>query len=188
MDWGKIIVEATGVALISAAGVIIATLLANLITDIKGYKKIAKQIGNTDNTTLSGQHERIETMVDERYSGLKEAVNSGNERLTGSIKDTISKVENVGGKVENIDKILAVEAKTKEMLYQSLDKDQQEIKRHVDGIMSLARNWEEVNARNKELERQVKELIVENERLKSKYDQLLVEMKGLKTKDKEMER
>lgn len=160
----------------SSAIIIVGTIVAAVIAGLFGMGRVQEKV------------EKVKEVLNKDHEGLEKTISKGNEQVAGSIKDTLDKVGAVESRVVNIDKILAVEAKTKELLYQSLDKDQQEIKRHVEGINALVRNWEEVNARNKELERQVKELIVENERLKSKYDQLLVEMKGLKTKDKEMER
>lgn len=109
----------------SSAIIIVGTIVAAVIAGLFGMGRVQEKV------------EKVKEVLNKDHEGLEKTISKGNEQVAGSIKDTLDKVGAVESRVVNIDKILAVEAKTKELLYQSLDKDQQEIKRNVEGINAL---------------------------------------------------
>lgn len=155
MDWGKILVDSITVAIIGAAAVIISTLLANWITDIKGYKNISRKIGDVSSTSLSGQHQEIER-----------AIAKGNEQIDKSLEKStaflLSKVETtsncIASQIKRIDERLIEESEAEKYRYLNLDKDQQIIREHVEGVYGLMKEWEKTVSRNIELENKVKVL------------------------------
>lgn len=180
MDWGQILVDSGIVAIISAGAVVISTLLANVFTDIKGYRKINRKIGDEPNITLIGQHKMIEGAVIDSKEQLSREIGASSSSLLSKIE---SSAHNLLSKVEKInDRIVEKDADQRNN-YRNLDKDQQKIKDNVEAIYGLMKDWERVNTRNKELENRVRELESQYAQLLSRYNQL-----SARNSERDMER
>ncbi|MDO0824069.1 hypothetical protein [Desulfosporosinus nitroreducens] len=170
VDWGKILLDSGIIAMISIAGAIVTTLLANVITDIKGYKNINRKIGDVFNTTLSGQHQ-----------GIERAITGGNEQLNKvlekSAESLLSKVETTSngilGQVHRINEKIVQEATAQQYSHENLSESQKELKNHINAIESLAKEWEA--------------LVTENKGLKTALHQARQEIQALNYKIQSME-
>lgn len=152
LNWGQILMDSLTVAIIGAVAVLGSTLLANWITDVKGYKKLNLKIGEVPNTTLSGQHKDIEAAIKEGNCSLNEQVK---DSIKGSTESILSSSNTILTKVEKINDHLIKEKADHENSFKNLDKDQQKIKGHVEGIHALVKDWERTISRNRELENKV---------------------------------
>jgi len=75
-------------------------------------------------------------------------------------------------KVEKIKDHLIKEKADQENSFKSMDKDQQKIMGHVEGIHALAKDWERTVNRNRELEAEVISLKGQIRELRRDYDRL----------------
>lgn len=150
------LVDGLIIAIIGAAGVIIANLLVTVINDIRGYKKISRRIGDTDSKgNLTSQHETIAKSITDGNNEMKDL-------LKNSTVDVLRQVQGIREK-------LIQEKAAQENSFKSLDKDQQKIMGHVEGIHLLARDWERMISRNRELEAEVFSLKNQVKEMENKY-------------------
>ncbi len=88
MNFGRVSMHDIVVAIIGG----IFVLIGNIIIDIRGYKKVSEKIGNVDNTTLSGQHKRIEQIITNKHEKINDTIKSVDEHLSRDVNKSIEKV------------------------------------------------------------------------------------------------
>lgn len=163
MNWGKIIMDSIVVAIIS----LIAVVISAIITDFKGYKKIAGKIGNLKSDTLEGQHERIKETIAERANSIEKMQNNEFNRIFN--------------KVDNIDKEMVANKER----YASLNLDQRGIS---DNVNRLVNEWEYAIVENKELKNRIKELEIKNRELEKQYKDLSFKYRKEKSRENDIEK
>lgn len=147
MGWGEILVGALIGTIIGAVALIISALITNIFSD----RKISRKIGEVGNTTLAGQHESIENTIDKNTGQINKMVENSTGLLLHSTKDVLKQVQGINEK-------LIKEKADQENSFKNLDKDQQKIMEHIEGVHLLAKEWERTISRNVELEKKVSSL------------------------------
>ncbi|WP_298203097.1 hypothetical protein [Desulfosporosinus sp.] len=146
-------------AIITGIFGIIAVLLKIVYDNKKGYEGVSSKIGSTDlKGNLVSQHGAIEESVNNAREVLNKEINTSSSLLLS--------------KVEKIKDHLIKEKADQENSFKSMDKDQQKIMGHVEGIHALAKDWERTVNRNRELEAEVISLKSQIRELRRDYDRL----------------
>lgn len=179
IDWGYVmdIAVATIVgALIAVAGSVVVNWLGNR----KGYKDIDSKIGSLDNTTLSGQHNKITNdIIDSINDNTKELNNKLDNKIGVLNNSTLSgQNEDIIKKVENISLFLEKEKEEKLLKNNSLGYDVQKINSSIEnlsGFTDIMKNLYSENSKLKaeiyNIKRDNKKLIQENNELKEQLVQ-----------------
>lgn len=174
IDWGYImdIAVATIVAsLVALAGTIIVNWLGNR----KGYKNIDDKIGTLDNTTLSGQHNKItQDLVNSINDNTKE-LNNKLENKIGALNNTTlsGQNEDIIKKVENISHFLEKEKEEKLLKNNLLGYDVQKVNSSIENLSGFADIMKNLSSENSKLKS-------ENFNLKNDNQNLTQENKELK--------
>lgn len=132
---------------------VIGTLGFSIWSDKKGYNRIAEKVGELNNTTLSGQHNEISSLIRNVKEDVKDTIIDRAEFTDRYTKELYSKVDQI---TKIMDK--------NEGRYENLNLDQREVRNNVN---ELVNSWEILIGDNKELKELVMNLKEENEILKS---------------------
>ena len=179
IDWGYVmdIAIATIVgALIAVAGSVVVNWLGNR----KGYKDIDSKIGSLDNTTLSGQHNKITNdIIDSINDNTKELNNKLDNKIGVLSNSTLSgQNEDIIKKVENISLFLEKEKEEKLLKNNSLGYDVQKINSSIENLSGFTDIMKNLSSENSKLKAEIynikrdnKKLIQENKELKEQLAQ-----------------
>jgi uncharacterized protein (DUF3084 family) len=142
MDW-----EASWVDI--GIATIIAALIANLLNDFFGWKKVKNRIGNNKSSSLEEQHEDIKDTIVERTS-------------------------NIYAKVEKINDITV----KNEFLYGNLNSNQKEIKENINNFIrdwekTISEN-KELKAQVEIFKSEKLELKIDNEKIKESLNKVIL--------------
>lgn len=173
---GAIITVAGTLALAVIGGFI--KIIWGSINDRKFFNQLKDKIGNTDDSTLSKQHDAIKETITERAS---------------IIENTIKKMQNndftrIFNKVDSIDKLLIQKEAENRFRMESMNENQKEIKSHMQGISKLADDWEKTIAENKELKVYITELEKKYMELEKQYKDLSFKYRKEKSRENDIER
>lgn len=172
MNWSYIMNIALATlcaSLIAVAGSIVVHWLGNR----KGYKDVDRKIGTLDNTTLSGQHNK---MTDD----IIRSVNDNSKELSNKLENKIGTLENTTLSGQNNDIIKRIDDMTtflkdeREMKLQKsnlLGYDMQKINISIENLSGFADIMKDLYSENTTLKSENEKLQVENERLKTELSQ-----------------
>ena len=166
IDWGYIMDTAIATvvgALITVAG----SIIINYIGNRKGYKDIDSKIGTLDNTTLSGQHNKIAKDIEKSITDNTKEINNKFENKIGVLTNTTLSGQNqdIIRKVENISNFLERERELKNQKNALLNYDMQKINVSIDNLSGFADIMKNLSAENTTLKTKNCELINQNRKL-----------------------
>lgn len=165
MDWETFFMNAVIGTIAGALIGLIGSVILNIIADLRGYKKIANKIGDTNRATLSHQHEDMEEHLGIQHKNMEEHLSGQISRNTELQKTTIDGVSAIK------DSILAQKI-NEENRYNNLSEKQKDIKSQIDAIAALQKDWERLNTKCNEQEKLIAELKGEINILREQDDSL----------------
>lgn len=150
-------------ALITVAG----SIIINHIGNRKGYKDIDSKIGTLNNTTLSGQHNKITDDIVQSITENAKELNNKFENKIGVLTNTTLSGQNqdIIKKVENISEFLEKQQELKNQKNALLNYDMQKINLSIDNLSGFADIMKNLSAENSTLKAENCELMNQNKKL-----------------------
>ncbi len=160
--------------IISAVTAILVVILGDLLSGVRSLKKLDKhdEKGNSCHQQLIYDHKR----QDSDHNKLIQ----DSEKIKTNSKLLLNLSEKIGGRVENIDKLLATEKEIKKFAYESLTDKQKEMKNSLDKLIDFSEELQKVSYQNTMLLR-------ENEILRAQNKELRVILQQQKKKTMDLE-
>lgn len=173
LDWGYImdIAVATIIgALIAVAGSIIVNWFGNR----KGYKNIDSKIGSLDNTTLSGQHNKITEDLTRSIEEKSQELNNKIDNKIGLLGDTTLSGQNkdIINTVNNISRFLQREKEEKLQRNDLLGYDVQKINSSIENLSGFADIMKNLSSENSKLKAENYNIKNENQKLAQENEEL----------------
>ncbi len=146
--------------IISAVTAIVVVILGDLLSGVRSLKKLEKhdEKGNSCHQELLHDHKR----QDSDHNKLIQ----DSEKIKTNSKLLLNLSEKIGGRIENIDKLLATEKEIKKLEYDSLTDKQKEMKSSLDKLIGFSEELQSVSFHNTRLLRENEILRAENEELR----------------------
>lgn len=173
IDWGYVmdIAIATVVgALIAVAGSVVVNWLGNR----KGYKDIDGKIGTLDNTTLSGQHNKITKDIINSINDNTKELNNKLDNKIGVLNNTTLSGQNkeIIKKVENISHFLEKEKEEKLLKNNLLGYDAQKVNSSIENLSGFAEIMKNLSSENSKLKAENYNLKNDNQNLTQENEKL----------------
>ena len=167
-DWGYVM----DIALATIVGAIIAvagSVILNYLGNKKGYKDIDKKIGQLDNTTLSGQHNKITQEIKQTVAENAKSINNNigilnNTTLAGQNQEIIKRVDSIA---ENLQKDRESELRKENFL----SSDMKIISNSITNLSEFSNIMKNLNEENMIWKSENQRLLQENEQLKHQISQ-----------------
>lgn len=169
LDWSYIM----DIAIATIVGALIAvtgSIIVNWLGNRKGYKEIDNKIGSLDNTTLSGQHNKITEDITRAIEGKAQELNNkigliDDTTLSGQNKDIINKVD-------NISHFLQKEKEDKLQKNNLLGYDVQKICSSIENLSGFADTMKNLSSENTKLKAENYNIKNDNQKLAQENEEL----------------
>lgn len=163
MNWEEILMDVGIAAIIVGIIGVIGGLFKNIYDSKKGTEKLQSE-----------------------HNELKNGQGSIKELIKASDENALSELKYNTAAISNVDKMLMESKINQRRDFESLSKDQKEIKDHMDKFQNLLHDWERQANIIKELENVKQQLIEKNNNLEKKIDVISEETKQLKKENVEL--
>lgn len=165
MDWDFIMNTALATVIASVIA-LVGVFITHWFDDKNGYKNVNAKIGQLDNTTLSGQHQKIEDLIEQKIGKLD------NQSLAGLIEQKAGRLDNTTLCGQNIAILKAIqdfqneiesEKRVADLKREQLTGDQAKINQSITALEAFARIMADLQNENVSLK-------AENQKLRHEID------------------
>ena len=167
MDWNFIMNIALATVIASVIA-LIGVFITHWFDDKSGYKNVNAKIGQLDNTTLSGQHQNIETLIEQKIGKLDNQSLAGLiEQKAGCLDNTTLSGQNIAilKEIQDFQNKLESEKRVADIKRGQLTGDQAKIDQSITALATFARIMTDLQNENIALK-------AENQNLKREIDRI----------------